>query len=157
MTHTIFVINGPNLNMLGKREPGIYGGKTLDEIDVDCRSAGKTLGVEIDFRQSNHEGVLVDWIQEAGGSASGVVINPGAYGHTSIALHDAIRSIQPMPVAEVHLSNIHAREPFRHKTMIAPVATGVICGFGSHGYILALHAIASRLGAGPDSLREATR
>jgi 3-dehydroquinate dehydratase-2 len=131
--------------MLGKREPGIYGGKTLDEIGKDCVAAGKALGLGVDFRQSNHEGDLVSWIQEAGEKAVGVVINPGAYSHTSIAIHDAIRSVAPLPVAEVHLSNIHAREPFRHTSMVSPVATGMICGFGPLGNELALRAISARL------------
>jgi 3-dehydroquinate dehydratase-2 len=142
---TVFVLNGPNLNTLGKREPGIYGGKTLDDIAGDCRKAGEALGVAIDFRQSNHEGDLVDWIHEAGEKAGGIVINPGAYSHTSIAIHDAIRAVAPLPVAEVHLSNIHAREAFRHHSMVSPVALGVICGFGPLGYTLALQAIATRL------------
>jgi 3-dehydroquinate dehydratase-2 len=142
---TVFVLNGPNLNMLGKREQGIYGDKTLDGIADDCRKAGETLGVEIDFRQSNHEGELIDWIHEAGSKAAGIVINPGAYSHTSIAIHDAVRAIGPVPVAEVHLSNIHAREAFRHHSLVSPVAVGVICGFGPLGYTLALQAIAARL------------
>lgn len=131
--------------MLGKREPGIYGGKTLADIEADCMAAGAALGLAIDFRQSNHEGVLVDWIHEAGEKATGIVLNAGAYTHTSIALQDAIRAVAPLPVAEVHLSNIHAREPFRHKSMVAPVAVGMICGFGPLGYTLALQALAARL------------
>ena len=139
MTPTIFVLNGPNLNMLGKREPGIYGGKTLKTIEEDCKAAAGELGLNVDFRQTNHEGVLVDWIQEADDVAAAVCLNPGAYGHTSIALHDAIRAISK-PVIELHLSNIHAREEFRHKTWTAPAVKGIICGFGAHSYILALHA-----------------
>ena len=142
---TVLILNGPNLNSLGKREPGIYGGKSLADIEADCKKAAAGLGLEVDFRQSNHEGNLVDWIQEAGEKAAGIIINPGAYGHTSIAIHDAVRSIAPLPVVEVHLSNIHAREAFRHHSMISSVAAGVILGFGPIGYTLALQAIAARL------------
>ncbi|NKN36737.1 type II 3-dehydroquinate dehydratase [Agrobacterium sp. a22-2] len=140
MSKTIFVLNGPNLNALGKREPGIYGGKTLADIEAECQAAGEALGFAVDFRQSNHEGVLVDWLHEAGATAAGVAFNAGAYTHTSVALHDAIRAI-PVPVIEVHISNVHAREEFRHKSMIAPAVKGVICGFGPFSYILALHAL----------------
>jgi 3-dehydroquinate dehydratase II len=139
MAGTVFVLNGPNLNMLGKREPGIYGGKTLADIGADCIASGNELGLTVDFRQTNHEGVLVDWLHEADDRADVVCINPGAYGHTSIALHDAIRAISK-PVIELHLSNIHAREEFRHKTWTAPAVKGVICGFGANSYILALRA-----------------
>lgn len=131
--------------MLGKREPSIYGSQTLDDIAADCREAGGELGLEVDFRQSNHEGDLVTWIQEAGQKAGGVVLNAGAYTHTSIAIHDAIRASAPLPVVEVHLSNIHARETFRHTSMVAPHALGMICGFGPLGYRLALQALAARL------------
>jgi 3-dehydroquinate dehydratase II len=141
MATPVLVLNGPNLNLLGKREPAIYGGKSLAEIEVDCLAAGKRLGLAVDFRQSNHEGILVDWIQEA--PAAGVVLNPGAYGHTSIALHDAIRAAG-VPVIEVHLSNIYQREPFRHHSTISPVAIGVICGLGPLGYLLALEALAAK-------------
>ncbi|NVP54587.1 type II 3-dehydroquinate dehydratase [Mycoplana rhizolycopersici] len=142
MAPTLFVLNGPNLNALGKREPGIYGGHTLADIEALCRAEGEKLGFAIDFRQTNHEGVLVDWIHEAGDTAAGIAINAGAYTHTSIALHDAIRAIR-IPVVELHLSNVHAREEFRHKSMIAPAVKGVICGFGEHSYLLALQALKS--------------
>ncbi len=145
MSKPVYVLNGPNLNMLGRREPGLYGSDTLAAIEDNCRAFGKDRGFGIEFRQTNHEGVLVDWLHEAGDKGAGVIINPGAYGHTSIALHDAIRAIQPLTVIEVHLSNIHAREAFRHRTMIAPVVAGVICGFGAQGYTLALDALAARL------------
>ncbi|QQM31831.1 type II 3-dehydroquinate dehydratase [Martelella lutilitoris] len=140
MTRVIFVLNGPNLNLLGKREPGIYGALTLEAVEEACRREAESLGFEADCRQSNHEGVLVDWLHEANEKAAGVAINPGAYGHTSIALHDAIRAIS-VPVVELHISNIHAREPFRHKTMTSAAAKGVICGFGQDSYLLALRAL----------------
>ncbi len=140
MTTTVFVLNGPNLNMLGVREPSIYGGKSLKEIEADCIAAGEAQGLAVDFRQTNHEGVLVDWIQEAATGAAGIVMNPGAYTHTSVALQDAIRAAG-RPVIEVHLSNIFAREAFRHHSYVSPVATGVICGLGPTGYILALGAM----------------
>ena len=144
MARQVFVLNGPNLNALGNRETGVYGELTLADIEAGCRNTASTLQLEIDFRQSNHEGTLVDWIHEAGASAAGIAINPGAYGHTSIALHDAIRSIQ-IPVVELHLSNVYAREEFRHKSMIAPVSLGVVCGFGATSYTLALHALADHI------------
>ena len=140
MAATVFVLNGPNLNMLGVREPSIYGGKSLKEIGEDCVAAGSALGLTVDFRQTNHEGVLVDWSQEAATGAAGIVINPGAYTHTSVAIHDAIRAAG-RPVIEVHLSNIFAREPFRHHSYVSPVAAGVICGLGPAGYTLALDAL----------------
>jgi len=140
MSRTIFVLNGPNLNALGKREPGIYGGKTLADIEADCIRLGTELGFAVECRQSNHEGTLVDWLHEAGDRAVGVALNAGAYTHTSIALHDAMRAIA-VPVVEVHISNVHAREEFRHTSMIAPAAKGVICGFGPYSYLLALHAL----------------
>lgn len=144
MPTTLFVLNGPNLNLLGQRESGIYGADSLDDIRNACVQTGREHGFDVDFRQTNHEGEMVEWIQEAGAKAAGIVINPAAYGHTSIALHDAIRAITP-PVVEVHLSNIHAREEFRHHTMVAPVAVGVICGFGMQGYVLAIHALAGTI------------
>lgn len=141
MSNKVFVLNGPNLNMLGKREPGIYGDLSLDSIGQLCRDTGKSLDFDIDFRQSNHEGTLVDWLHEANDDVFGIILNAGAYTHTSIALHDAIRSIRT-PVIEIHLSNVHAREEFRHKSMIAPVSRGVICGFGPNSYKLAIQAFA---------------
>lgn len=141
MSNRVTVINGPNLNMLGKREPGIYGDLSLGSVEDLCAKTGSSLGFEIDFHQSNHEGKLIDLLHSANDTSIGVVLNAGAYTHTSIALHDAIRAIS-IPVIEVHLSNVHAREDFRHKSMIASVSAGVICGFGANSYKLALQALA---------------
>jgi 3-dehydroquinate dehydratase-2 len=139
---TIYVLNGPNLNLLGTREPEIYGAETLDEIAGALEDQAKELGVAVDVRQSNHEGHLIDWLHEAGAEgAKAVILNAGAFTHTSVALHDAVKAIG-VPVIEVHLSNPHAREHFRHKSYVAPVATGMIAGFGSLGYKLALDAAA---------------
>ncbi len=138
----IYVLNGPNLNMLGTREPEIYGSTTLDDIAAMLEDRALELGVEIDMRQSNHEGHLVDWIQEAHArGAKAVLINPGAYTHTSIALHDAIKGVS-VPVIEVHLSNPHARESFRHVSYVGRAAKGSIMGFGAQSYMLALDAAA---------------
>jgi 3-dehydroquinate dehydratase II len=139
---TILVLNGPNLNLLGKREPEIYGLTTLDDVKSMVEAEAASLGIAVDFRQSNQEGDLVTWIQEAGAAGTPVVINPGAYTHTSIAIHDAIKGSGAV-VVEVHLSNIHAREPFRHKSYVSPVAKGVIAGFGAHGYIMGLRSLAA--------------
>jgi 3-dehydroquinate dehydratase II len=138
---TVLVINGPTLNMLGVREPETYGRETLADIEEMCQERAAALGLEIDFRQSNHEGQIIDWILEAREAADGIVINPGAYSHTSIAIHDALRAAE-IPIVEVHLSNIHKREQFRHFSYVSLVAQGVICGLGAQGYILALDAIA---------------
>ena len=140
MAPTIHILNGPNLNRLGQREAGIYGDQSLSEIEKLAEDRAKARGFAIVLRQSNHEGQLIDWIHEAGDSA-GIVLNAGAYTHTSIALHDAIRSIAA-PVIEVHLSNVFAREPFRHHSTLSPVAHGVICGFGGNSYCLAIDALA---------------
>lgn len=137
---SVLILNGPNLNMLGVREPEIYGRETLADIDTACKQKAKALGLAVDFRQSNSEAELVTWIQEARGTQDAVVINAGALTHTSVALLDAL-SILDVPVIELHLSNIYAREDFRHRSFIAPAANGVICGFGAAGYELALDAI----------------
>lgn len=139
---SILVLNGPNLNMLGVRQPEVYGRDTIADIARACAAEAKALGLGVDFRQSNHEGELVTWIQEARGAKAGIIINPGAYGHTSIALLDAL-TLAELPVIEVHLSNIHRREPFRHQTYVSQIATGVICGLGAQGYLLALQAMAN--------------
>jgi len=135
----VLFLNGPNLNLLGQREPEVYGCATLADIEARVRERASTLKVEIDFRQSNQEGELVGWIQEAKGKSDVIVINAAAYTHTSIALRDAIAAIG-VPTIEIHLSNVHAREEFRHKSLIAPVCCGQISGFGQKSYILALEA-----------------
>ena len=141
MARTIHILNGPNLNRLGLREPGIYGAATLSDIEGRARERAAARSFEIVFRQSNHEGVLVDWLHEAA-DAAGLVLHAGAYTHTSIALHDAIRAIDA-PVIEVHLSNVFAREAFRHHSTLSPAAKGIICGFGAESYLLAIDAIAA--------------
>ncbi|MDE3098902.1 MAG: type II 3-dehydroquinate dehydratase [Verrucomicrobiota bacterium] len=135
----VLFLNGPNLNMLGRREPDIYGTTTLTGIEADVKKAAKTLKVEVDFRQSNLEGQLVDWVQQAADRFDVIVINAAAYTHTSVALRDAIAAVE-VPTIEIHLSNVHAREKFRHKSLIAPVCCGQISGFGAKSYILALYA-----------------
>lgn len=146
MSAKILVLNGPNLNLLGTREPHIYGSDTLDDVKSLAQARATELGLEIDFRQSNSEGELVDWIQEAKESADGIVINAGAYTHTSVAILDALVATE-LPVVEVHLSNLFRREAFRHHSYISPVAAGLITGFGPQGYPLALEAISSILAA----------
>jgi len=140
----VLILNGPNLNLLGLREPEIYGRTTLGELRDLCQGWAKPLGFAIDFRQSNAEGTLIDWIQEAREAFSGLILNAGAYTHTSVALYDALKAV-PRPAVEVHLSNPFAREPFRHHSYISPAAIGVICGFGTDSYRLALEALAAHL------------
>jgi 3-dehydroquinate dehydratase-2 len=144
MAKRVLVLNGPNLNMLGTREPDTYGSQTLADIERMATEEGKALGLEVTCRQSNIEGELVTFIQQALGAYDAIVINPGAYSHTSIAIHDAFRAVS-LPVVEVHLSNIYTREPFRHHSYVSPVALGVICGLGATGYKLALRALAEKL------------
>lgn len=144
MTNQILVLNGPNLNLLGTRQPEVYGTATLEDVKSICVERAKQYHLEVDFRQSNSEGEMIDWLHEAKTTCAGVIINAGAYTHTSIALMDAIASIE-LPTIEVHLSNIHAREEFRQTSYIAKVAVGQICGFGTVGYLMALEAIAYQL------------
>jgi 3-dehydroquinate dehydratase II len=138
---TILILNGPNLNLLGVREPETYGSETLADIEEACLERAAALDLAIEFRQSNHEGQLVDWIQEARETAHGIIINPGGYTHTSVAILDALRAAD-LPVVEVHISNIFRRESYRHRSYVSQAATGVITGLGSHGYLLALDAMA---------------
>ncbi len=137
----ILIINGPNLNMLGKREPSIYGAKTLEDIKKECENLAGELSVSVEFRQSNTEGEIVGWIQETGRDTAGIIINAGAYTHTSVAIRDALLSVN-VPVIELHISNIFKREEFRHRSYISDVAMGMICGLGTGGYSLAIRAIA---------------
>jgi 3-dehydroquinate dehydratase-2 len=145
MAKTVYVLNGPNLNLLGTREPQTYGHATLQDVERLCQDSAKDHKLNVEFRQSNHEGELVDWIHEAGAKqAAGIVLNAGGYTHSSIAIRDAISAVR-VPVIEVHISNIFAREDFRHLSHIAPVAKGSLCGFGVNGYALAITGLAAML------------
>ena len=142
---TVLVLNGPNLNLLGTRKPEVYGATSLADVEIMCRTEADKLGLELVFRQSNHEGQLIDWIHEFGrevkaGNSIGAVYNPGAHTHTSIALHDAIEGAE-LPVIEVHISNVHTREEFRHRSFISPVARGIVVGFGVLGYPLGINGL----------------
>ncbi len=146
----LIVLNGPNLNLLGQREPAVYGSATLSDVEALCRATGERLGLEVECVQSNHEGVLVDTLQAAGrgvkaGQVLGVVFNPAAYTHTSVALHDAIKGAE-VPVVEIHISNVHAREAFRHHSYVSPAASGIVVGFGIDGYRLAIEGLVKKLG-----------
>jgi 3-dehydroquinate dehydratase II len=144
MGKPVFILNGPNLNLLGTREPHIYGSTTLAEVEASCRERAAALGLETSFRQSNHEGQLVDWIQEAINGAAGIIINPAAYTHTSVAILDALKNFKG-PIIELHISNPHQREDFRHRSFVTPVATATLAGFGVYGYQLAVNAMAHLL------------
>ena len=147
----ILVLNGPNLNLLGKREPAVYGHATLADVEALCAATAAGQGAQAECRQSNHEGLLIDWIHAAGvahraGELAGIVLNAGAYTHTSVALHDAIKG-SGVPVIEVHISNVHAREPFRHHSYLSPAAAGIVVGFGIDGYALAITGLLRRAAA----------
>jgi len=147
----VYVLNGPNLNLLGTREPETYGRATLADVETLCRGAAERHKFDVQFRQSNHEGELIEWIHEAGGQkAAGIVLNAGGYTHTSIAIRDAVAAVA-VPVIEVHISNIFARDPFRHHSYIAPVARASLCGFGIAGYGLAIDGLAALIAAAPGS------
>lgn len=141
MSKNILILNGPNLNLLGTREPGLYGAGSLADIEKQCVAHAGGLELEVIFRQSNHEGEMIQWIQDARHDCAGIIINPAAYSHTSVGIHDALRAVG-LPVIEVHLSNIHTREEFRHHSYVSPVAKGIIVGLGPIGYQLALTALA---------------
>lgn len=144
MSRTVYVLNGPNLNLLGKREPHIYGHETLADVEAQCRTLAAELNLSIEFRQSNAEFQIIDWIHEARETAAAIVINPGAFTHTSIAIMDALNACK-CPVFEVHISNVHQRESFRHHSYVSLTATGVMAGFGTHAYALALRHVAQLL------------
>ena len=146
MKPKIVVLNGPNLNLLGQRQPEIYGRDTLADVEANVRGLADEFGLDVDFRQSNHEGLLIDWIHEARTTAAGLIINPGAFTHTSVAILDALKTCE-FPILEVHISNVHQRESFRHHSYVSLVATGVMAGFGVHGYELALRHLARLIGA----------
>lgn len=146
----ILILNGPNLNLLGLREPAVYGSATLADVETLCRDTAAKHGVQVECLQSNHEGVLLDTLQAAGqrvkaGELVGVVFNPGAFTHTSVALHDAIKGAE-VPVIEIHISNVHAREPFRHHSYVSPAAAGIVVGFGIHGYAIAIEGLLRKQG-----------
>jgi len=141
-TRTVYVLNGPNLNLLGKRQPEIYGRETLADVEAACRRVGVALNLAIRFHQSNREYELIDWVHEAREDAAGIVINPAAFTHTSVALLDALKTCD-FPILEVHISNVHQRESFRHHSYVSLVASGVIAGFGTQGYLLALQRLAT--------------
>ncbi|HSY87432.1 MAG TPA: type II 3-dehydroquinate dehydratase [Verrucomicrobiae bacterium] len=149
-TAVILVLNGPNLNLLGTRQPEIYGRASLADVEKSCRRRAGELGLGLEFRQSNHEGELIDWIQQARGKMAGIVINPAGYSHSSVALLDALVA-SDLPVIEVHLSNIFKREAFRHHSFVSEAARGVICGLGPRGYVLALDALADIIAAKKDA------
>lgn len=143
---SVLILNGPNLNLLGQRQPEVYGSTTLADIEASCSKYAAELNLNVAFVQSNHEGVMIDAVHAAKGAHAGLIINAGAYTHTSIALMDAVASVE-LPMVEVHLSNIHAREPFRHVSYLSKVALGQICGFGAQGYHMALDALSTRVSA----------
>ena len=148
MSRTIYLLNGPNLNLLGAREPHIYGSETLAEVEASCQSLAGTLRLQLECRQSNAEHDLINWIQEARERADGIIINPAALTHTSVAILDALSACE-VPIIEVHISNIHRREAFRHHSYVSKVASGVIAGFGTQGYLFALQRIAQLIGETP--------
>ncbi|MFD2238767.1 type II 3-dehydroquinate dehydratase [Aureimonas populi] len=148
MSRIVHVLNGPNLNLLGQRQPHIYGQETLADVEAQCREVGEAEGLSIEFRQSNREYEIIDWIHEARTVAAGIVINPAAFTHTSVAILDALSACD-FPIIEVHISNVHRREPFRHHSYVSGVAAGVIAGFGTQGYVFAIQRLARLIGEAP--------